>query len=907
MTLPKPEPSPELKKIGHTFQYLNMLLRKESNARWLWDEKQLQRKYPLTELYNELQNEVRKCTGLRELFKAFREFKQKHFLRIGGRDCLGLAGLEETMSQLSDLAGVCLQAGLDVLGARPQWWTSEGRGFDLKSNPVAVLGLGKLGGAELNYVSDIDLVFVGGGHKDKQKGGSGQQKLLQTLTALLSDQVDGDRVFKVDLRLRPQGKDGDLVPSLEAAVDHYLVRGRAWERQALLKARTMAGSRELGSTFLQEVRPFVFRRFLDFQSLDELKTMRDRILEQARQQSSLQSFDVKLGQGGIREVEFIVQSFQLIYGGRYRELDEPNTLRCLDRLAGAGLLEEGVKTELREGYCFLRRIEHWIQLDRNRQQHKLPASDTDLERLAGFMGFGSDRAAMDRSLREHCRRISGHFESLFAGKKPVGHAGTVSAEAVDKKTVAGSEVDKRLGSLDPELLRDFSREVADVFVKELDLLSAAGPAGLLQKGRTRTVNVLNRIRTKPGLIRLLNSGPAWLQGLGKGVVRSPLIADLLANQPGLMEGLPARGFELEFVLWKERADSILAGCADYEQAVEWIRRLKNERMLALALAESSGDLKPQQAEFELSRLADYVLEETCRIVSLEVLGTREVPLAVLALGKLGSFELGYLSDLDLMYVYEPGPAEDQEKIPATVIKFIQRYMRMLSTPLQEGPGYEVDSRLRPTGNYGPLAVTRRRWEQYYAQEADIWEVQSLLRLRNVAGDKALGRGLARFARDVCSRPRRPEEVWSRLCHLRQRMEAERGKEAGSRVDLKLGVGGMADFEFLIQGHQLIWDRPVHEDQPLSTAQSLESPLRALNIGEERLARLKKIFTAYQAIDHSCQIFARQTGAGLGPETFREVIALGPGSLDLTWEELLGMRREVRKVWSRVCEGSEIDL
>ncbi|MCF8107245.1 MAG: bifunctional [glutamate--ammonia ligase]-adenylyl-L-tyrosine phosphorylase/[glutamate--ammonia-ligase] adenylyltransferase [Desulfohalobiaceae bacterium] len=907
MTLPKREPSPELKKIGHTFQYLNMLLRKESNVHWLRDENQLQRKYPLTELYNSLQQEVQKCTGLRELFRVFREFKQKHFLRIGGRDCLGLAGLEETMSQLSDLAGVCLQAGLSVLGARMDWWMSEGRGFDPKSNPVAVLGLGKLGGAELNYVSDIDLVFLGGGQKNKKNRGSGRQKFMQTLTALISDQVDGDRVFKVDLRLRPQGKDGDLVPSLEAAVDHYLVRGRAWERQALLKARTIAGSRELGGTFLQEVRPFVFRRFLDFQSLDELKTMRDRILEQARQQSSLQSFDVKLGQGGIREVEFIVQSFQLIYGGRYRELDEPNTLRCLDRLAGAGLLEETVKTELREGYCFLRRMEHWIQLDTNRQQHKLPTSSRDLERLAGFMGFGPDKEAMDRSLREHCRRITGHFESLFAGKKPVGQAGTASGETVDKKTVAGSEVDKRPGHLDPELLRDFSREVADVFVKELDLLSAKGKTGLFEKGRTRTVNVLNRIRIKPGLIRLLNSSPAWLPRVGKGVVRSPLIADLLANQPGLMEGLPAQDFELEFALWKERADSILAGCTDYEQAVEWIRRLKNERMLTLALAESSGDLKPQQAEFELSSLADYVLEETCRIVSLEVLGTREVPLTVLALGKLGSFELGYLSDLDLMYVYEAGPGQDQEKIPAKVIKFIQRFMRMLSTPLQEGPGYDVDSRLRPTGNYGPLVVTRRRWELYYANEADIWEVQSLLRLRSVAGNKSLGRELVRFARDICSRPRRPEEVWGRLCHLRQRMEAERGKEAGSRVDLKLGFGGMADFEFLIQGHQLISNRPVHDCQPLPTAEFLDIPLRELKVGPERLARLKKIFTVYQAIDHLCQIFARQTGAGLGPETFREVIALGPGIPEVTWEELLGMRKEVRKVWSGICEGSEIDL
>lgn len=899
MSLSRPELSPELRTIQATFQYLGMLLRREAYVHWLCDQKQLQRKYPLTELYNSLCRETQQCTSLMELFTAFRVFKQKHFLRIGGRDCLGWAGLEETMSQLSDLAGVCLQVGLDVLGERSAWWTAEEDTFDLKSSPVTILGLGKLGGAELNYVSDVDLVFLGTGHTGQPRSESWQRKLLQTLTSLLSDQVDGDRVFKVDLRLRPQGKDGDLVPSLEAAVDHYLVRGRAWERQALLKARTMAGSRELGASFVKDVRPFIFRRFLDFQALDELRTMRDRILEQARQQGQAGNFDVKLGLGGIREVEFVVQSFQLIYGGRYRELDEPNTLRCLDKLRQAGLMAETVKAELRQGYMFLRRVEHWIQLDRNRQHHKLPTSKTDLQRLAGFMGFESDVQALQGRLSAHCQKISSHFESLFSREKQGGYerTGPGKEEWSGKSEARMATLRPRIA---PELFQGFSQGVQDALVAELQRVAGTHGKPLLPKAKTRVETFLRRIKTRPGLVRLFYSLPAWLPGLSKGIVCSQLIADLLTNQPGLIEGLPQEEAELKFAFWKERAASILADCPDYEQAVEWIRRLKNERMLALAVAELTGTLAADQVELELSRLADYVLQETYRVVCLRVMGTVDVPLAVLALGKLGSFELSYLSDLDLMYVYDPGSGEDRNRIPVNVIKCIQRLMRMLSTPLQEGPGYEVDSRLRPTGNYGPLAVTRRRWESYYAHEADIWEVQSLLRLRPVAGDTELGQGLVRSVQKTMTRFKKPEEIWSRLCALRLRMELERGKESGELINLKLGFGGVADIEFLLQGHQLITGHTLGRDQPAPLIAMLDHPQPALQLSQDRRARLKKIVALYQTIDHCCQLYAKQSAVGLGPELFQELTLLGFQALEDSWEDILGMRREVRAIWNTVC-------
>ncbi len=311
-------------------------------------KKNLLRRYAVTDLYNDLTRTVHDAASWKAALIAFRRFKQRHFLRIGARDLLGRADLAETTAQLSDLAQVALEAGLQWLKDHPALWAPPALAARIpelfRHHTLTVLGLGKLGGRELNYVSDVDLLFLRedtngrASDDDREKFYETLCLLCQKLVGLLADSVEGDRVFHVDLRLRPQGKDGELVPRLAAATSHYLLHGRAWERQMLLKARPVAGDRALGTAFLKEVRPFVFRRFLDFQALDELKSMRDRILQELRSQRQGAPFDVKLGVGGIREVEFLVQSFQLIYGGRMPQLDEPNTLAALEKLKSLRLL-----------------------------------------------------------------------------------------------------------------------------------------------------------------------------------------------------------------------------------------------------------------------------------------------------------------------------------------------------------------------------------------------------------------------------------------------------------------------------------------------------------------------------------------------------------------------------------------
>ena len=401
-------------------QYLSIILRNNpSYEEWLVGEGNIKRRYPLTGLYSALGSEAAKAGSFNDLLRIFRRFKQRHFLRIGARDFCRYAGLSETTGQLSDLASVALQVGLEVLSAHPDWWGWNEK-LDVRRRlaggiPLVVLGLGKLGGNELNYVSDIDLIFL---HSYGEEDGVNfimlLSRLVHRLSRLLSDQFEGDRVFQVDFRLRPQGKEGILVPSMTGALEHYLLQGRAWERQMLLKCRPVAGERSEGSAFVQELRPFVFRRFLDFQSIAELREMRTRILtEAARFRPGKRNFDVKLGVGGIREVEFLVQSMQLVYGGRHPELDEPNTLKCLEKLSGLGLLPQGTADELKVSYTFLRNVEHYIQLDQNRQTQRLPHSGEERMRLVFAMGFGDDEIAFLEELEMHCSIVHSRFQELF--------------------------------------------------------------------------------------------------------------------------------------------------------------------------------------------------------------------------------------------------------------------------------------------------------------------------------------------------------------------------------------------------------------------------------------------------------------------------------------------------------------
>lgn len=909
--------SEEMETIRRASSYLGTLLRRyPEDADWLWDQKNLLRRYAVTDLYNDLTRTVQSAASWADVQVAFRRFKQRHFLRIGARDLLGRADLVETTAQLSDLAQVSLEAGLQWLKEHPHLWAPRAL-IDLVPDifyrtSLTVLGLGKLGGRELNYVSDVDLLFL-----REDKHGSPSEAdfpklyetlclLCQKLVNLLADSVEGDRVFHVDLRLRPHGKDGELVPRLAAATSHYLLHGQAWERQMLLKARPVAGDRALGTAFLQEVRPFVFRRFLDFQALDELRDMRDRILQEHRCRRHGEPFDVKLGIGGIREVEFLVQSFQLIYGGRIPELDEPNTLAAMEKLKSLNLLPAEAADELRSAYIFLRRVEHWIQLDQNRQTQKIPVSSEARRRLAEALGFDGDGDRFRNFLEAHSQTVHKHFTALFESDLTArSRDGGDSKEETSRESARGEGVpfwEERIPSL-----AGLPKHLASGILQAVKPFLDDGENPWTASMAARVERYLAQVRRRPGLLHFLASHKASIRDVFPALLRCELVADLLGRQPSLVEALSSWDrLDVPHEQWEASAQAILDKVSSYEERLEWLRRLKNERFFLLSLADLAGLLGHEALERVLSDLADFVVRRTLDAVMDAVGLDRDLPLAVIALGSLGSRELDYLSDLDLMFVYEPRDGEKADQIPVPVIRMLQRFMRMLSTPLQEGPGYNVDARLRPTGSYGPLVVTRTTWEDYYTTKADIWEIQALLRFRPVAGEPRLGSELQRIQRRLCFERRDPERVWPRLCSLRKRMEEERTAERDDAVDIKLGPGGLTDLEFLTQGVQLIHSHEHPALQQGSTKALLAEALPFVPDGNKVAEDMVEAFTAYRNLEHRMHLMTHRSGSLLSRNQFLELgsLSLWPPAAESrriqTWEDLLAARRRVRRLFHGLC-------
>ena len=892
---------PDLERLRSGSGYLATLLKNKQMVHWLVQERNLWRNIPLPELYRDLDQLCMGCETFKDLALGFRSFKQRHFLRLAGRDLFGLAPFSQIVAQISDLARTSLQVGLQALASRPELWmpASELIRTDARklSRHLGVLGLGKLGGGELNFVSDIDLIFLRNSEGEETAGWSefkiGLSRLTQALTRLMAESVDGDRVFVVDMRLRPGGKDGELVVSVDRALNHYQIYGRSWERQALLKARPVAGQRSIGHSFLDQVRPFVFRRFLDFQALDELRAMRDRMLNEARDMEN-QIFDLKMGWGGIREIEFVVQSLQLVYGGRYPELDEANTLRCLQILHELDLMPVDAVESLSSAYVLLRRTEHWVQLDRNRQTHVLPRSEEDMDRLAAVLNFTSGRelALALQGAREEVHR---QFTALFRPTLPSLEKSDQNREHPEQESIAHQA----------EACPPFSREVHKTMQGVMDRLGQTARQSGREEWSYRLTELIHKAGLRPGLVVLVNEKPVWLEELFFSTAVSQFVASLLLHQPSLIEGLPRKKSAGLKHTWHEQARRIVRREQGYEQSLEWIRRFKNERVLNLALEDIHGRLTLGELESQLTAVADWVLQITWETTVGQYLPQHDVPeVAILGLGKLGSMEMGYLSDLDLMFVYDPAQGAE-EHIPSQVVKLIQRFMRMLSTPMQEGPGYAVDAQIRPSGNYGPLIVTRSRWIDYYRQEADIWEIQALLRMRAVAGNMDLGRLLEAEAIKVCFQTRSQSRIWTRLCHLRGRMERERSRERPSVPDIKLGPGGLADVEFLVQGAELVQGRG-RQQGGLAVRELLDEFGPGLGLDAATVASLQKSYQSLRSLELRLQLMTNHTASLISRDTFSQLTQSGlwpPGGTETLirdWHDIYVVRREVRKAWAAVC-------
>jgi glutamate-ammonia-ligase adenylyltransferase len=423
----------------------------------------------------------------------------------------------------------------------------------------------------------------------------------------------------------------------------------------------------------------------------------------------------------------------------------------------------------------------------------------------------------------------------------------------------------------------------------------------------RVERYFSQVSRRPGLMRVFHTPASWLGDFCKGLAASELLAVLLTHHPGLVEGVAtASGICPGFASWEKAGVRLLRTIDDYAESLEWIRRLKNERLLQLALADLRGDFSHEVLERELSSLADFVMQHTYERVRRNLGLDSDIPLAVLALGRLGSQEMSYLSDLDLVFVYQPRPDEPDDLIPAQVVRFVQRFMRMLSTPLHEGPGYAVDARLRPTGTYGPLIVTRSSWLDYYRHQADLWEVQALLRVRNVAGSRELGVWIEEQAQEICYRKRDSEEVWSRICHLRGRMQQERSEEKGEQIDIKLGLGGLADLEFLAQGYALTNGYRIPSLRGRSVRSALRSVLENVPNLQGSALEVMAAFETLRSLEHRLRLHRDLAASRLNPQMFEALkhLRLWPprhGATDIEdWLDLIRLRRRVRSALQHFC-------
>ncbi len=735
-------------------------------------------------LRRKLFQRLAKIGDWREAALYLRQIKQREIIKILAYDLAG-EDFPRTVFALTALAEAFLEAGL--------FWLEKK--FPGLSPSFLVLGMGKLGGRELNYSSDIDLIYFYHGPLAKREI---YIRLAQELTKLVDTLLEGERLFRVDLRLRPGGKDGELVYSLKGGIDYYFTQSHPFERLALVKARGCAGNRRLGKKFLCALRPVIYPRYLDYTYLEHILDLKNRIAKEATRLGAER--DIKIGPGGIREIEFFVQALQMIYGGKFPTLRTRNTLWAISRLEKTGLLKSSDQKVLKEAYVFLRTLEHRLQTVHFRQTAKLPEEETALRRLARAMGFFGEEAVSNfmTTLEGHRQRVREIFEELLSPKKKIPKERIEAAVSSLIRGEPSLEIARETG-LPFDLLKNLQTFLHGQrhLSKKQKLIAALLPEILeevlkienKQETLAKFLSFLQRLGGRLSFFHALKHHPEAVSNLLLLFSKSAFLTNLLTEAPAAAEAL----FEPE-PLEKEIKRAIHG--SRYEEALSLLRTYKNESLFRFGLYDLKKELKLEELLEGLSSLALFVLQETYRVVCLRLHEELGYPFpgrfVVLGLGKLGSKELGYRSDLDMVFVYQ---SKDRRAV-VYAAKLAQRLLSYLTMPLPEGPGYQVDTRLRPEGRKGPLAVSEEGFLHYYAHEAGLWEKLALVRLNYVAGDQELGGKVLREIKKLLAQgPFGPKEAQA-VRKMRLLMERER-TQAG-KINLKVGCGGLADIEFILQ-------------------------------------------------------------------------------------------------------------
>lgn len=794
-------------------------------------------------------------TALKE---TLRLFQQQQMLRLIWRDVCRIVDVRSLCGEISALAEIVLEQTLALLHdwCVREWGEPVGENSG-QPQQLVVIGMGKFGAGELNLSSDIDLIFAypeagtvqgGNDEKGKDKESMTNQQFFLRLGQQLIDALDtvtaDGFVYRVDMRLRPYGSDGVLVSSFDAMENYYQLQGRDWERYAMIKARVVAGDQQNGKALLERLRPFVYRRYLDFSAFESLRGLKLQINKQVRRKGRQQ--DIKLGQGGIREAEFVVQALQLVHGGRDRSLQEPSLYRAMDAIRAGDYLPAELVDELEEAYTFLRDLEHKLQGYANKQTQALPSSETQRQRVAFAMGYEA-WAALDADLQGYREAIHQHFSDVIRTDE---EAEAEHHEVVDEGPFPalwrGDFRDgQAVAALEQSGFEDAERswELLDAFRSDrqyrtlpqqsrqrFDRFMPLMLATLAQEktpsvGLERVMQMVEAVARRTAYLVLLVENPGAMRQFVRLCTASPFIARFLSQHPVLLDELlggidqpPGK---------RELQDELTQGLLridpqDLDSQMEYLRYFKLSHTLQVAAAQITGQMTVMKVSDYLTFTAEAVLEQVLALAWDNLQrkhghpvnsdgGHGEMDFVVLGYGKLGGIELSYLSDLDLVFLHDG--ALDQETVVSDGQKAInsrefytrlaQRMITMLDTQTVSGRLYEVDMRLRPSGESGLLVSSLSAFRKYQEEEAWTWEHQALVRARAVAGSERLASAFTALRGDVLSARREPQELCEQVLSMRQRMRRELTRKAGRKRDrppfrIKQGPGGIVDIEFLVQ-------------------------------------------------------------------------------------------------------------
>jgi [glutamine synthetase] adenylyltransferase / [glutamine synthetase]-adenylyl-L-tyrosine phosphorylase len=879
----------------------------------------VRREKPRYQLVTEVMNATLSVSTPDELRAALRRVRGDELVRLGARELeLGLD--TEVGRELARLADVCFDAAIGFHDAELRARYGVPRYVDDFGNEriakLSVIGMGKLGGEELNFASDVDVIYVY--TSDQGQAGSISlheyfAKLCTAVTGALSEVTEDDLVFRVDLRLRPEGAKGAIANSLAQMERYYETFGRPWERQAWIKARACAGDQALGAETIKMLEPFVFPRITSPTVLDDVRDLNRRIKRELVR--GREGFDLKNGEGGIREIEFFVQALQLIHGGKRRNLRLRGTLATLDALLFAGLITDDEHDVLWRAYRWLRHAEHVLQLEGGLQTQTVPANPDERARFAARLGTHS----FETELLRHTSAVARLFKTL--GDEPDDRPDILAILRGELSEDAEAAALARLGFADvtaarAELARARRRpgsplspaaEARSARVGVLLLSEIAASADPDQALRALG-DMIARRGEQWSIWRLLDEQPAIARLLGSILGASVYLARTLVDTPELIDLL----IELGQTSPRRSAAQVKADltarlatvdASDPEAVWSTIAEVKNGHTLRVGLADFAGALDPLEVCVELTAIAEACLQVALSIVEASM-PARKGSLSVLALGKLGGYELGYAADLDVVFVYQ---GDDDDGAVEHFSRLAQRLLGALRQRTPRGRLYEVDTRLRPSGSQGLLVSSLQAFRRYHEQDARLWERQALIKLRPIAGDPALGAEVARLAEStVYGAPHDAKQVAEAIGAMKDRIERELGGGFHKRQggDLKFDAGGVIDVEFATQYLQLVHGHAHPELRATGTSPALRAAA-ALGIAPRgELELLDHGYRFLRGIEHRLRVVHDQPIHRL-PESRDELDRLArrcgfPDGVTLL-EHVERWQREIRRAYRALLD------